>query len=311
MRALLACLLITGCSGGSDTGKTDTNNTNTAPEGCEGKDCYVFVDQAYVGDTQCFDGVNWLDQQVGAGCVADLAINGVIEDFEKEEPVGTAYLEGWSNDDITSSPDVQTQADDNGNISVSFPSCTPIAYKTFTPADMGQEGARDTYEVHQTYGFSASGTSSETYNSVAQSTATLITALIGVAWDYDTTAVIAGTAYDCGEVGIANAQVYIHDSAGNPPTGTEDNPFGVFYFANGLPTDNANQPWTNTDGLWVGVNVPAGDWIADMYGWDGTQHVLLGSTNLRATEGSVYISNIYAGIDDGIWYPESCLAACE
>ena len=70
------------------------------------------------------------------------------------------------------------------------------------------------------------------------------------------------------------------------------------------------QPWTNDDGLWVGINVPAGTWIADMYIWDGAAHVLIGSTTLQLNAGAVYISNIYTGVGDGIGYPPSCLATC-
>lgn len=308
---LLAALLLTACPSSDDGTKTDDTGTTGPTTGCQGLECYVFVTEPYVGDLTCFDGTNWIEQTVGAGCVQDLSVDGTVEDFQTEEPVGTAYLNVWYNDDISSSPDVETQASEEGDVSVTAPSCTPIAYKSFTPADMGQEGARDTYEVHQVYGYQASGSTSETFNSVSIATSTLIPALIGVNWDNAGTAIIAGTAYDCAGSGIMNAQVYIHDAAGNSPEWTEDNPFGVYYFANGLPTDNESQAWTNDDGLWASMNVPPGDWIVDMYGWDGTAHVLLGSTSLRANAGAVYISNIYSGIEDGIGYPASCLATCE
>jgi len=46
----------------------------------------------------------------------------------------------------------------------------------------------------------------------------------------------------------------------------------------------------------------------EMWVFDGTQLVLLGSTSLDIQADSVNISNIYTGIDDGIYYPAACLA---
>ena len=62
--------------------------------------------------------------------------------------------------------------------------------------------------------------------------------------------------------------------------------------------------------LWVVMNIPAGTWTAEVWGFDGTDYVMLGATVLQINAGSVNISNIYTGITDGIWYPSSCLSAC-
>ena len=44
--------------------------------------------------------------------------------------------------------------------------------------------------------------------------------------------------------------------------------------------------------------------------FDGTQLSLLGSTHLTIEPDSVVISNIYTGIDDGVYLPPECLTAC-
>src|SRR5690606_14493197 len=106
-----------------------------------------------------------------------------------------------------------------------------------------------------------------------------IPSLIGVEWD-ESTGIIAGTAYDCDVNPVQNAQIFIHDGSGNiPPTGD------VFYFSESggtsLPTDIESQPHTNTNGLWVVINIPAGTWTIEQWGWDGAAYVEMGSTVLQ------------------------------
>lgn len=303
--ALLPLMLLAGCPSSDDKDGTDDTNVtddtgDTGSGDCNTADCAITVDEPYVGDLSCFDGTNWgLGQEVGAGCSdVMLSLDSVIEDFQEEEPVPGASLKVWYLDDVEGSADVSEDADDNGNLTIEAPACTPTAYLAYTPPEW--EETVDTYEVHQVYGVDET---SATFNSVSVATSSLIPALLGLEWEPGT-AIIAGTAYDCNEDGIMNAQVFIHDADGHAPPDAQ-----IRYFANGLP--NSDQPYTNDDGLWSAINVPPGLWVVDVYVWDGTQHMLIGSTGLNIQPDSVNISNIYTGIDDGIYYPASCLASCE
>ena len=236
-------------------------------------------------------------------CQVTQPVEGTISDFQTEDAVPDATFQVWFGDDLNATPDIIQVADGDGNVSFDGPACTPVAYGTSTPPEWQE--TKDTYEVHQVFGY---GTDGETFNSVSESTSRLIPSLIGVEWD-QTKAIIAGTAYDCDTEPLQYTQIYVHDSAGNPPE-TGD----VYYFSESggvsLPTDHESQPYTNTNGLWVVMNIPAGTWTAEVWGFDGTDYVMLGATVLQINAGSVNISNIYTGITDGIWYPSSCLSAC-
>ncbi|MDP2314811.1 MAG: hypothetical protein Q8P41_18040 [Pseudomonadota bacterium] len=306
MRAALPflALLLSACPPtGTTDGKTDdSGDTNTDVR--EFSD-FVYVTTPWVGNTdECIAGKV---QNVDPSCIVDLTVNGTVEDFQEEEPVPDATVELWVSDSISGSPDEVSTSDGNGAFTFTgAQSCSPIAYGTSTPPEW--EATKDTYEVHQVFGYSEDGSSDEIFNSVSDTTSKLIPSLIGVDWD-QTTGIIAGTAYDCDVNPVQYAQIFIHDGNGNiPETGD------VFYFSESggtsLPTSTDLQPHTNTNGLWVVINIPAGTWTVEQWGWDGAAYVEMGSTVLEISAGSVNISNIYTGISDGIWYPSSCLSAC-
>jgi hypothetical protein len=289
-------LLLAACDGG---GSKDTDTAGGADD-TRGFDYFVFTNDAYTGDTVCVGGEL---PAVDPAKQVNVTYNGEVHDFQTENEVSEATVRFWLGDDISGSPDDEQTADADGNFTTTVPTCTPIAYGTFTPPEW--EETVDTYEVHQVYGFEESGTvDGEWVNSVSQSTSKIIPSVIGIEWD-SSTGIIAGTAFDCNEAEIGNAQIFIHDAAGAAPVTGE-----IFFFDdNNLPTSHDELTATNPEnGLWVAVNVPVGTWTAEMWGWSGTEHVLLGSTVLNILAGSVNISNIYAGHDDGIAYPASCLA---
>lgn len=307
MRVLsLAVLLAAGCSSDKD-GSTDTNDTATTGGGRTFAD-FVNVQTAWTGDTTCFDGVNFVDQVADPSCQVPVTLDGAVADFQTDDAVPDATVQVWTSDDIGGANPSVTQADADGRFEAEAVSCTPFAYGTSTPPEWDE--TVDTYEVHQVYGYADNGTTPATFNSVSQATSQLIPALIGVSWD-ETTAVIAGTAYDCTETPIQYAQVFLHDGNGNVPASGD-----IYYFSESggtsLPTDKASQPYTNTNGLWVAINVPAGTWTVEMWGWDAatSAHVKLGATVLQVVAGAMTISNIYTGDDDGIYLPASCTQAC-
>lgn len=291
MNTILLAFL--ACSG--DEGKTD-DSTNTGNSGPVFED-YVNSQVTYSGDTTCYNG-EWLPAPTFCeGCQTDQTLAGLVNDFEKDEPVADASVEFYFNDTVNGTPDVSMDADSNGQFTATVPVCQPIGYKTYTPVDWNQ--TRDTYEVHQVWGYETSGTLNETVNSVSISTSKSIPALLGVEWTTGT-GIIAGTAFDCNEDPITGAEVIVKAADGSIVDAD------IFYFVDEFP--NQNQAETSEDGLWVVVNVPTGTWNVEMYGWDGSTHVLLGATTLEIKADSVNISNIYTGHEDGIAYPASCLA---
>jgi hypothetical protein len=306
MRAFLPllALLHLGCSGeGGGDGKGGGDDTGDSSRSFED---FVNVETAFGGNTaECIAGK---EQNVDPTCVVDMTIDGTVADFQTSDAVPDATVQLWYGDDLSASADATTVADGDGKFTVSAPSCTPIAYGTSTPPEW--EETKDTFEVHQVFGYASDGSSDEEFNSVSEATSRLIPSLIGIEWD-ETTGIIAGTAYDCDVAAMQYVQVFLHDGTGTPPATGE-----VFYFSESggtsLPTDKESQPYTNTNGLWVAINIPAGTWTVEAWGWDAaaSTHVKLGATVLQIAAGSVNISNVYTGISDGIWYPSSCLSAC-
>lgn len=293
-------LFAAACSTG---GSGDTDSASSTVEPREFSD-FVNTTEAPTGDLTCKDAPLGT---VDAAKQVDVTFNGEVHDFESGDTVAEATVNFWFGDDVSGAVSTTAQANTDGGFTVTLPTCTPLAYLSTTPADWEQ--TVDTYEVHQVYGYEEDGSVDGEYvNSVSQQTSTLIPGLIGLEWD-PATGIIAGTAYDCTETGIGNAQVYIHDAAGTPPATGE-----IFYFnSSDLPTardpDDASTTRTNPDnGLWVAINIPVGVWTAEMYTWDGSTYVMLGATQLEIKAGSVNISNIYTGHTDGIAYPPSCLA---
>lgn len=299
----LASFSLISCDGGD--GGTDAVDTG---DGASERTESYFINTTvqYEGDNTC-QGTDFGTPDPAKQ--VDVTFNGEVHDFqESDDTVDEATVQIWHGDDITGTPDETLTADVNGAFTTTLKVCTPIAYGTSTPPEW--EETVDTFEVHQIFGYDADGVVDEWINSVSQATSQIIPAVIGIQWD-ESTGIVAGTAYDCdggvdGETEFfGNAQVLIRDADGNIPQ-TAD----IFYFDDlDLPTSKLNQPQVNPiNGLWVAVNVPVGQWIVEMKGYNGTDYDLLGTTVLDIRAGSVNISNIYAGKFDGISYPKSCLA---
>ena len=303
MRALtlglsLSSIFLFACDGGGggDT-KVTGDDTGTTAGGPVLED-FINTNVTYAGDTTCFTSPDWLGApalRAEAGTLVSL--EGWVEDFESGDNVPDASIDLYFSDDINGAVDESLTADGEGSFSTSVPVCQPLGYKTYTPADW--EETRDTYEVHQIWGYEDDLLLTEPINSVSVSTSRIIPAILGVEWTPGT-GIVAGTAYDCNEEPITGAEVVVKDSSGKVMD------VNIFYFVDEFP--NQSQPETSPDGLWVVVNVPVGTFNVEMYVWDGTQHVLMGMTTLAIKADSVNISNVYTGHDDGLRYPDSCLA---
>lgn len=303
----LGLVLATGCSG--DDGK-DGNSDGDNPDGDRFAE-FINVTVDATGSLDCFTpGEDWASTEwlVGSADPAnqvEYPINGFVEDFEEETAVDGATVSLWLDNVVDATPDLTAVSDNNGDVTLSGPACSPISYRVTTEG--GPTPTKTTYEVHQVFSPPTGASIDDaTFVSVSEVTYQLIPGILGVSVDEDK-AIIAGTAYDCtrdpddnGDGGqIEGAQVIVYDADGNIPDSLQVN-----YFTESFP--DRDQPHTSADGLWVAANVPAGDLRVEMWGnVDGTL-TLLGASELSSEADSINITNLFTGYGDGVKYPAAC-----
>lgn len=313
--ATLATLFaLAACSGGSDT-DTDTEETDTDdgdPGGGPGNRLTLTV--APTGDytgftpTESYDGTTWLTQQLDPAKVATLNIAGEVLDFEDDVPRTNTQVQIWEGDVATGQPDSTADADANGRVSMTAPSCQPITYLAYP--DPAAAEAMPTYKAHQVYGADGADPFAAEFISVSISTYLVIPAIVGITPEPGKS-VIAGTGFDVtrepdtlSEIDagkVEGAEVVVKDLDGNYIPDVH-----VKYFVEKFP--DRDQPHTSADGLWTAINVPPGDVRVEMWGLVDDVPKLLGSTQLKTYADSINIANIFAGYN-GVKYPTSCLAA--
>lgn len=312
----LVALLSAGCSGGGKPLDDDTGATGGA-DGSDGGDDgsgggpatfddFINTTTTPSGDFGDFaDGYDavgdWLPVgSPGAGCETTVALDSLVEDFEKETGVPEATVEIWYADVVDGAPDSTVVSNSEGDVTGGeVPTCSPITYRTTT--DPALDDTRPTFEAHQVFAYTTSG-ATEPFNSVAKSTYQLIPSLLGVSVD-PTRGVAAGTVYDINGDPVTGAQVVVTDASGSLASDTV-----VRYFIERFP--NRDQPDTSEDGLWIAINIPPGDWNVDAYVADGSGgHKLMGRTTITVFADSINIGNVYVGYT-GVKLPDACLADC-
>ncbi|MBW2254275.1 MAG: hypothetical protein JRI25_06715 [Deltaproteobacteria bacterium] len=278
---LLALAL--GCDGNGDTDDTDDTGEEDLPP---------------IGDLSCYTpGDAWLTQTVDVTLQLDEQRTELVHDFENETPVYEATVEVWLDDVVDDSPDHTQHVDDNGYVTLSLPSCAPMAYRTSTPVELLE--TKDTYEAHQIYEPVATGEEAP-FQSVSRTTYLVIPNLMGISVDPEAS-IIAGTLYDCNGDPVERGEVRVVDGSGEEPDGAI-----VKYFVQNFP--NRDQPYTSADGLWVAINVPVGTWTVEGHVSDGAGgRDVIGATVLQTYADSINISNIHTGFGEGIRYPDACL----
>jgi hypothetical protein len=305
------CLGALACDGGDaekGTSADDTDDTTTeAPPENE-----LSLTDAPTGDFSCFtpaasyDEATWLQQTVDPAKAGQVrSVDGVVKDFETEDPRTHVEVRLWNDDVIDGPPDVFLQADPDGGVDIDAPVCQPLSYLSYP--DPALDEARPTYKAHQVYGFTDSTVSAE-YISVSNDTYNVIPAILGISVDPNKS-IIAGTAFDCTrspdtlsdiDAGkVQNVEVVVRNIDGSIPEGVK-----VRYFVENFP--DRDQQHTSFDGLWTAVNVPPGDIRVEMWGLiDGTPK-LLGAAQLRSEASSINIANVFAGYNS-VKFPDSCL----
>jgi hypothetical protein len=293
--ALLFLPLLAACNKGGDPNDSDTDaatDTNTELTFAD----FINVTDEATGDFSCHPGGEpWLTQTPDPALQTVVPTSIIVNDFQSDEPVPDATTTVWFADDVTGTPDAVGVTDVGGIVSLDLKRCVGLSYKTGTDPDLEQ--TKDTYEAHQMIPADLSG--NQDFNSVSDTTYKIIPSLLGISPDLDK-GIIAGTAFDCNEDPIENAQVIVVDDDGNIPQ-----KLIVKYFVDSFP--NRDQPDTSPDGLWVAINVPEGTWNVQMWTVrDGTL-VLSGQTRVQSYADSINIGNAYSGFGDGVKYPDSCL----
>jgi hypothetical protein len=273
---------------------TDEPEEPTVP----GADLASFVNtvEAPIGDLACFTGKLATEVPVAA-CQASAELDADVEDFETGEEIPGAQVEFFWGDEAVGTPDQTLVADGDGHVAGETRTCTPLAFRV-TTAD-GQ--TLESFEYHRVHGV---GTLVEMdFLSVSAATVTIIKKLLDIE-PVEGTGVVVGTAFDCNDDELENAQVVLHDADGWIPPDLV-----VKYFQDGFP-DRALTDTTH-DGLWLIANVPPGDWIVDTYVADGAGgHSLVGSAVAPTFSDGLYVASTFVGREGGVKYPETCLSPC-
>ncbi len=286
MRRLVPFLvLIAACSKDEETDGGDTNEQE-------------IVWEEATGDLACYTpGAAWLTQTVDDSKQLVVAGDVFVADFQLDDAVPEAKVDVWFADDVTGTADSTGTTGEDGHVTLDVKTCTPISYKT--AKDPLLDETVDTYEAHQVVLPDEPVTT--TFNSVSTTTYSIIPSLLGIS-PIPGLGIIAGTAFDCAEMPIENARVTVVDANGAEPPDLI-----VKYFVDDFP--NRDQPDTSPDGLWVAINVPAGEWTVQLQTQRAGAVVLSGSTVVQSYPDSINISNIYTGYPDGVKYPATCLVA--
>ena len=305
MTGILTVLLLACGDKETDT----TNDTAVVDDGVLTFEDFINTTTAPVGDLTCFSSESgkmgyemtaddWLSQNIDSSKVTSKGINAQVTDFQSEEPVEEAFVDVFWGNSITSSPDSSNVSSESGAAEVEIETCSPFTYRVYTDPAWGE--TKVTIEANTVE--TPSVTSSE-FNSVSTGTYNVIPAVYAVTPD-PTKGIVAGTVFDCNNEALEGAQVIVRDASGIFPD-TQ-----IVRYFNGDNFPSQEQSWTNTDGLWIAMEIPEGTWYVDAYAADGAGgHHMLGTTVIEVLKDSINIANIYTGFGDGIKYPVDCLVA--
>ena len=311
MRIPLLLLCAMGCPTPDETGDTgepaDTGETGETGETGDtgdsgslplGQDDFIDVSEPLEGDLSC---VGAVAAEPEAVCVVEQTLEGVVHDFQTEDPVQESDWSLWLSDIPSGSADATGTADSDGRFVATAPTCSPLTFGTSTPE--AWEETVPTYVQHSALAYGHIGLTSVTLPAVSYSTARLIPALLGVEWTEGTGLVVA-TVVGCDGAPVGKAQAYLHDGTGGAPAEEE-----VFYFARGLPSSTATST-NGDDGAVLVMGVTAGSWTLSGFAFEGGL-VEIGSAPVTVVADAVTVVSLVVGRDDGVNYPDICFMPCD
>jgi hypothetical protein len=184
-----------------------------------------------------------------------------LQDFQTDDPVGGVdvwlFTNNWITDTCPAADCQMFTTDASGNAMVDLLANGWYAYRVFPK--MGISAGSTVFAVFQ-YNEPSPATSGQTVigNSVSGSTIELIPATLGIPRTPGR-ALVAGRIMDCAEHFIQNVQIRLFDPDGNEIFAGMTNEDPHFSYFNGNAADtlpNQTQLWSNSDGLYVLVQVP-------------------------------------------------------
>jgi hypothetical protein len=184
---------------------------------------------------------------------AAFMVSGRVRDFQSGTPVANATVALFGDDSFEGAPLATGMTDVMGNYTLMAPMNTPNVVNWRVRANE----TLDTYSVRETLNVAGMAVTGENRESVAASTGRALPALIGMQ-RREMTGIIAGEARDCRGRSLENAIVTLA-SASSPDSMTAPSfvpGAQVYYFNNDLPTQRRTRISTNTDGLFVLLQVP-------------------------------------------------------
>jgi hypothetical protein len=242
-----------------------------------------------------------------AGATGEVVLT--VEDFEEEDPVASAFVRVWADNDPTGAAADAWEGETDANGEVTIPAgeinaCEPFATRVWTEFD-----PPETYQTFQIdVAVAGEAPYSEALNSVAYSTYQLLPLTVGVEPEPGK-GIAAGRVYDCVEEPVANGEASVGTLDWDSGAVVEATGYAMRYFEDDSPEDD--QLWISADGLFGGMNVPPGEWNLLLWGIPQDEahcetttggdiirtdrndaYCLLGFTTLNVQPDSVNIANV-------------------
>ncbi len=181
----------------------------------------------------------------------DITLSGALLDFQTDEPLVGGAMTLYGDEGITGTELATTTSDEDGNYEFTLP-----AGQTHWAFKIVAEDALDTYSLNQYYDPEIAAQSDD-IDSVSLLTAQALPAFIGVTRTPGL-GIIAGSIRDCNGNVVKGAVAAVSDAL-NVANHVEGGVSYYFSAANtSLPVRHSLQSMTNTDGVFVTIELPPG-----------------------------------------------------
>jgi hypothetical protein len=211
---------------------------------------------------------------------APLTISGTISDFQT--PTTTyegAVIKSFTTLDFDGTPTATATSTTDGAYSLDIPAGGAANFMHFF---MEHEDTLDTIAVYVPVDTSGAATT-RNRNMVSTNTANAIPALLGIT-RIQGSGVIAGEVNDCDGNVVQNAIATISTTSGTSPAHVAG--VQMYYFTSDLPVRRTAQRATNTDGLFVGIQIPsaASNYFVQAWGYKTEADAQSGNLTLIAEQ---------------------------
>lgn len=180
----------------------------------------------------------------------EVTLSGAIQDFQTDDPLPEATLTAYDEVEFSGAGVATATSDVDGNYSIALPAGgTRWAYKVVL------EDALDTYSLNQ-YLQPDQPAQMDTINSVSLLTAQALPAFIGVTRTPGL-GILAGSIRDCDGHEVQGAISTVSTTPGAPMHLDGAQTYYFSALSTSLPVRHSQQLFTNTDGLFVVIELPA------------------------------------------------------